>query len=58
MVLGLETKREIELILSELSLACSVNGFYTDGEIAPIDNTAEHLKKSRFHNTTLVLCGF
>lgn len=52
------TKKEIELILHELSPACAANGFYTDGEIGPIDNTAEHLKKSRFHKTTLVLCGF
>ena len=58
MMLGMETKKEIELTLNELSPACAVNGYYMDGEICSIDNTAEHLKKSRFHNTALVLYEF
>ncbi|MFQ5677124.1 MAG: FIST signal transduction protein [bacterium] len=58
LMLGLDTKKEIELILNDLPANCAVNGFYTDGEIGPIDSSVEHLKKNRFHNTTLVLCGF
>lgn len=57
-MLGLDTKKEIELILDELPTDCAVNGFYTYGEIGPIDSSLENLKKSRFHNTTLVLCAF
>ncbi|NUQ74062.1 MAG: FIST C-terminal domain-containing protein [Polyangiaceae bacterium] len=79
LLLGLETKREIELILHELardglpaegsprvtpipgirggSLKIPVNGFYTYGEIGPIDSSRRHLAASKFHNTTLVLCA-
>jgi hypothetical protein len=58
LMLGLAVKKEIEAILIQLPATCAVNGFYTDGEIGPIDNSLEHLQKKRFHNTTLVLCGF
>ncbi|MCG8606690.1 FIST C-terminal domain-containing protein [bacterium] len=58
LMLGLETRKEIELILNALPDACAVNGFYSYGELGPIDSTVEKLKKSRFHNTTLVLCAF
>ena len=58
MMLGLETKKEIELVMNQLPAGCAMNGFYSFGEIGPIDSTLEHLKKSRFHNTTLVLCAF
>jgi len=54
----LETKKEIELILNNLPADCAVNGFYTNGELGPIDSSLEQLKKSRYHNTTLVLCAF
>lgn len=58
MMLGLETKKEIELVVNKLPSECAMNGFYTYGEIGPIDSSLDHLKKSRFHNTTLVLCAF
>ena len=58
LMLGLDVKKEIDLILNHLSSTCAVNGFYTDGEIGPIDSSLEHLKRNRFHNTTLVLCAF
>lgn len=57
MILGLETRREIETLLNELPSGCAVNGFYTYGEIGPIDNSLEHLKRSRLHSCTLVLCA-
>jgi hypothetical protein len=34
-----------------------VNGFYTYGELGPIDSSRRHLAASKFHNTTLVLCA-
>ena len=58
LMLGLETKKEIELILNNLPADCAMNGFYTNGELGPIDSSLEALKKSRYHNTTLVLCAF
>ncbi len=58
LMLGLETKKEIELILHKLPTDCAVNGFYSYGEIGPIDSSMDRLKKNRFHNTTLVLCAF
>jgi class 3 adenylate cyclase len=79
LLLGLETKREIELILHELARETPpssdgqrftpvpgtrpgppkipVNGFYTYGEIGPIDSSRRHLAATKFHNTTLVLCA-
>jgi class 3 adenylate cyclase len=79
LLLGLETKREIELILHELGRETPppsdgqrftpipgvrsgppkipVNGFYTYGEIGPIDSSRRHLAATKFHNTTLVLCA-
>ena len=57
-MMGLDTKKEIEFIMDELPADCAVNGFYTHGEIGPIDSGVEALKDNRFHNTTLVLCAF
>jgi hypothetical protein len=60
LLLGLETKREIEIILRELGgdeAAPPVNGFYSYGEIGPVDTTNDRLSASRFHNTTVVLCA-
>jgi hypothetical protein len=58
LMLGLETRKEMEIVLHELPNVCAVNGFYTYGEIGPIDSSLEHLKRNRFHNTTPVLCAF
>ena len=57
-MLGLDTKKELELVVNKLPASCAVNGFYSAGEIGPIDSSLEHLKKNKFHNTTLVLCAF
>jgi class 3 adenylate cyclase len=85
LLLGLEIRREIELIMEELSRDAAsaaptapttsghrltpvpgshpsspklpVNGFYTYGELGPIDSSRRHLAASKFHNTTLVLCA-
>lgn len=58
LMLGLDTKKELELVVNKLPASCAVNGFYGTGEIGPIDSSLEHLKKSKFHNTTIVLCAF
>lgn len=58
LMLGLDTKKELELVVNKLPVSCAVNGFYAYGELGPIDSSLEQLKKSRYHNTTLVLCAF
>ncbi|MCG3154926.1 MAG: hypothetical protein DKINENOH_01522 [bacterium] len=58
LMLGLDTKKELELVVNKLPASCAVNGFYGTGEIGPIDSSLEHLKKNKFHNTTIVLCAF
>jgi hypothetical protein len=58
LMLGLDTKKEMELVANKLPASCAVNGFYAYGELGPIDSSLEQLKKSRYHNTTLVLCAF
>lgn len=58
LMLGLDTKSEIEIALKELPAHVSVNGFYTYGEIGPIDSGMENLNQNKFHNTSVVLCAF
>jgi len=57
LMLGLDTEKEIEIALNELPDHVSVNGFYTYGEIGPIDSGIERLKQTKFHNTSVVLCA-
>jgi len=57
LMLGLDTKKEMELVADKLPASCAVNGFYGVGEIGAIDSSLEHLKKNKFHNTTIVLCA-
>jgi class 3 adenylate cyclase len=61
LMLGLDTKREIEILLGELAEGSAapppVNGFYTYGEIGAFDSSRRDLNSTKFHNTTLVLCG-
>jgi class 3 adenylate cyclase len=57
LMLGLDTKREIATMLSGLGESVPVAGFYSYGEIGPLDSTDEALRAPRFHNTTLVLCA-
>jgi hypothetical protein len=58
LMLGLDTEKEIEIALSELPDHVSINGFYTYGEIGPIDSSIENLNQNKFHNTSIVLCAF
>jgi hypothetical protein len=57
MALGLDTKKEIEMVMAQLGGASSVNGFYTYGEIGSIDSGGSLQAESKFHNSTLVLCA-
>lgn len=57
LMLGLDTEKEIEIALNELPDHVSVNGFYTYGEIGPIDSSMEKLGQTKFHNTSVVLCA-
>jgi class 3 adenylate cyclase len=57
LMLGLDTKREIATILASLKTPVPLAGFYSYGEIGPLDSTTEALKAARFHNTTIVLCA-
>ena len=56
-MLGLDTKREIAAMLSGMKADVPMAGFYSYGEIGPLDSTQDGYKAARFHNTTLVLCA-
>ena len=58
MMLGPETKKEVEALLGEIPEGVAVNGFYSYGEIGAMDSSQDHLKSSQFHNCTLVLRAF
>lgn len=58
LMLGPETKKEVEALLGEIPEGVAVNGFYSYGEIGAIDSSQDRLKSSQFHNCTLVLCAF
>lgn len=57
LMLGLDTKREIAAMLSGMKADVPMAGFYSYGEIGPLDSTQQAYKAARFHNTTLVLCA-
>jgi len=57
MALGLDTKKEIAMVLAQLGGACNVNGFYTYGEFGAIESGDGLQAESKFHNSTLVLCA-
>lgn len=58
MMLGPDTRKEVEALLSEIPEGVAVNGFYSYGEIGAMDSSQDRLKSSQFHNCTLVLCAF
>jgi hypothetical protein len=58
LMLGLDTEKEINIALSEFPGHVSINGFYTYGEIGPIDSSIKNLNQNKFHNTSVVLCAF
>ncbi len=49
-LLGINTYKEMDLLRHFLPDSCSINGFYTYGEIAPMSRNNE----SRFHNSTIL----
>lgn len=57
LMLGLDTKREIGTMLEGLRETLPTAGFYSYGEIGPLDSTDAALREARFHNTTVVLCA-
>lgn len=57
LMLGLDTKKEIDLIRRELPADIPINGFYSYGELAPVDEKTIHINTNKFHNCTLVLCA-
>ncbi len=57
LMLGLDTKREIATMVSGLKAHLPIAGFYSYGELGPLDSTEDAYRSTRFHNTTLVLCA-
>lgn len=56
-VLGLEIGNELATLQATLGEKIPINGFYAYGEIGPLNGTTSRPDVSRFHNTTIVLCG-
>lgn len=69
LLLGLQIDREIETLkahfprpsrkegANDAANPVAITGWYTYGEIGPIDSADEHLRKVRFHNATIVVCA-
>ncbi len=55
LVLGRRTPEEIETVKEIIGADVPVIGFYTYGEIGPIDKNRTELQAARFHNETVVL---
>jgi len=55
LVLGRRTPEEIEIVKQVFGGNIPIIGFYTYGEIGPIDKNKEKLQAARFHNETVVL---
>jgi len=55
LVLGRRTGEEVAAVQEVLGTDVPLLGFYTYGEIGPIDKRQEHLAVTRFHNETVVL---
>ena len=55
LVLGRRTQEEIDVVRNCLGNDVPVIGFYTYGEIGPIDKTKKELSSVKFHNETVVL---
>ncbi len=54
-VLGMRTNEEIECVKKIFGENVPIVGFYTYGEIGPIDKSIPILKSTRWHNETVVL---
>lgn len=55
MVLGERVGEEISAVRRALGPGVPIIGFYTYGEIGPIDKTVDELKQTKWHNETVVL---
>ena len=55
LVLGRRTQEEIDAVKNVLGKDVPIIGFYTYGEIGPIDKLKNDLKATKFHNETVVL---
>ncbi len=55
LVLGRRTPEEIEIVKQVFGKDVPIVGFYTYGEIGPIDQSTDELKAARLHNETVVL---
>jgi hypothetical protein len=55
LVLGRRTDEEVAVVKKVLGEDVPLIGFYTYGEIGPIDKTKEELALTKFHNETVVL---
>lgn len=55
LVLGRRTEEEIDIVRQVLGSHVPILGFYTYGEIGPIDKSKKELQAARFHNETVVL---
>ena len=55
MVLGRRTNEEVNLVKQVFGKNVPIVGFYTYGEIGPIDKRVPTLRNTRWHNETVVL---
>lgn len=55
LILGRRTQEEVESVQRILGKDTPLIGFYTYGEIGPIDKLKKNLKVTKFHNETVVL---
>ncbi len=55
MVLGRRVQEEVDAVRECIGMDVPIAGFYTYGEIGPIDKTVPGLSKAKFHNETVVL---
>lgn len=55
LVLGRRVQEEVAVVREVLGEDVPIIGFYTYGEIGPIDKTREELALTKFHNETVVL---
>ena len=55
LVLGRRTSEEIDIVKQVFGENVPIIGFYTYGEIGPLDKNQKELQAARFHNETVVL---
>ncbi len=55
LVLGRRIQEEVDAVRESIGMDVPLIGFYTYGEIGPIDKTKKELSSVKFHNETVVL---